>query len=55
MSGFSGHGFKFASVLGLGLAAAAMDASLRPALAAWAAGQAPPVPGILEALEQVSA
>lgn len=55
MSGFTGHGFKFASVLGLGLAAAAADASLRPALAAWAAGQAPAAEGLLDALEQVPA
>jgi glycine/D-amino acid oxidase-like deaminating enzyme len=41
MSGFSGHGFKFASILGLRLAAA-IDGEIAPeALTAWAAGQAP--------------
>jgi sarcosine oxidase subunit beta len=53
MSGFSGHGFKFAPVLGLGLAAAAADPSLLPALAPWAAGVAPPADGLLSALESV--
>lgn len=55
MSGFSGHGFKFAPVLGLGLAAAAADPALMPALPGWAAGEAPPVPGLLDALEGVPA
>lgn len=55
MSGFSGHGFKFAPVLGLGLAAAAADPALMPALAPWAAGEAPPAPGLLAALESVVA
>jgi sarcosine oxidase subunit beta len=55
MSGFSGHGFKFASVLGLGLAAAAADPALMQHLAPWAAGLAPPAPGLLAALETVPA
>jgi len=55
MSGFSGHGFKFGAVLGLALAAAAANAALRPALAAWAAGTAPPAPGLLSALERMPA
>lgn len=55
MSGFSGHGFKFAAVLGLGLAAAAAEPGLLPALSPWAAGQAPPAPGLLAALEAVPA
>ncbi len=55
MSGFSGHGFKFASVLGLGLAAAAAETGLMPHLAPWAAGQAAPAPGLLAALEEVPA
>jgi sarcosine oxidase subunit beta len=55
MSGFSGHGFKFGPVLGLAVAAAAADPSLRPALAPWAAGEAPPAPGLLAALESVAA
>lgn len=50
MSGFSGHGFKFGPVLGLGLAQAIRDPSLRPALAPWAAGQLPPPPGLLDGL-----
>jgi sarcosine oxidase subunit beta len=49
MSGFSGHGFKFAPLLGLGLAAAAADRATAPAIAAWAAGLAPPPPGLLPA------
>jgi hypothetical protein len=55
MSGFSGHGFKFAAVLGLGLGAAAADPALLPGLAPWAAGLVPPAPGLLAALERVSA
>jgi glycine/D-amino acid oxidase-like deaminating enzyme len=55
MSGFSGHGFKFASVLGIGLAAAVADPALLPHLAPWAAGAAPPAPGLLDALEGVPA
>ena len=55
MSGFSGHGFKFAPVLGLGLAAAASDPALLPALAPWAAGEAAPAPGLLAALEPLAA
>jgi sarcosine oxidase subunit beta len=50
MSGFSGHGFKFGPVLGLALARAASDAALHGALAAWAAGMAPPAPSLLDAL-----
>ena len=55
MSGFSGHGFKFAPLLGLALAAAASDPALMPALPAWAAGEASPARGLLAALEGVSA
>jgi sarcosine oxidase subunit beta len=47
MSGFSGHGFKFGAVLGLAMAAAAGNAGLAAMLPAWAAGQAPPPPGLL--------
>jgi sarcosine oxidase subunit beta len=52
MSGFSGHGFKFGPVLGLALARAVGDPSLHAPLAAWAAGAAPPAPGLLDALAQ---
>jgi glycine/D-amino acid oxidase-like deaminating enzyme len=55
MAGFSGHGFKFAPVLGLALAAAAADPALMPALPGWAAGEARPAPGLLDALEGVTA
>ncbi|WP_198371351.1 FAD-dependent oxidoreductase [Roseomonas rosulenta] len=55
MSGFSGHGFKFAPVLGLALAAATSDPTLMPTLAPWAAGEAAPAPGLLAALEPVAA
>lgn len=55
MSGFTGHGFKFGPVLGLALAAAASDPALLPTLTPWAAGQAPPVPGLLAALEGIAA
>lgn len=48
MSGFSGHGFKFAPLLGLALARAAGDAALAAALPAWAAGRVPPPPGLLD-------
>ncbi|MFM8614685.1 MAG: FAD-dependent oxidoreductase, partial [Alphaproteobacteria bacterium] len=51
MSGFSGHGFKFAPVLGLALAAAAEDNGLARALPGWAAGRDAPVPGLLAGLE----
>lgn len=49
MSGFSGHGFKFGALLGLALARAATEPGLAAALPAWAAGQAPPPPGLLDA------
>jgi len=52
MSGFSGHGFKFGPVLGIALARVALDPALRPALAPWAAGLAPPPPGLLADLVQ---
>ena len=55
MSGFSGHGFKFGPLLGLALAAAAADPALLPALVPWAAGEAPPAPGLLSALEGIPA
>lgn len=51
MSGFSGHGFKFGPVLGLALARAASDPALAAALPAWAAGAAPPPPGLLADLD----
>ena len=47
MSGFSGHGFKFAPLLGQALAKAADNPTLAAALPAWAAGMAPPPPGLL--------
>jgi sarcosine oxidase subunit beta len=47
MSGFSGHGFKFGPLLGLALARAACDGALAAGLPAWAAGEAPPPPGLL--------
>jgi sarcosine oxidase subunit beta len=50
MSGFSGHGFKFGALLGLALARAAGDPTLSRGLPAWAAGQAPPPPGLLDDL-----
>ncbi len=52
MSGFSGHGFKFGALLGLAVARAARDSSLAAALPQWAAGQAPPPPGLLADIEQ---
>ena len=52
MSGFSGHGFKFGALLGLALAQAARDPALAAALPAWAAGEAPPHPGLLADIEQ---
>ncbi|HYF09005.1 MAG TPA: FAD-dependent oxidoreductase [Acetobacteraceae bacterium] len=55
MTGFSGQGFKFAPLLGLALARAASDRALAPGLPAWAAGEAPPPPGLLDALESASA
>jgi glycine/D-amino acid oxidase-like deaminating enzyme len=51
MSGFSGHGFKFGPMLGLALARAARDPALASGLASWAAGLAPPPPGLLADLE----
>lgn len=53
MSGFSGHGFKFGALLGLALARAARDPALAALLPAWAAGEAPPPPGLLADIEQV--
>jgi sarcosine oxidase subunit beta len=47
LSGFSGHGFKFGPLLGLALARAAGDPALAAGLPAWAAGTAPPPPGLL--------
>ncbi len=41
MSGFSGHGFKFAPLLGLAVAAMAADPGRAPAATAWAAGLGP--------------
>ncbi|MBP0462665.1 FAD-dependent oxidoreductase [Roseomonas sp. PWR1] len=55
MSGFTGHGFKFAPLLGLGLAAAARDPALTTNLVPWAAGEAPPAPGLLAAIESIPA
>lgn len=48
MSGFSGHGFKFGSVLGQAVANAIMNPALRAALPDWAAGRSAPPPGLLE-------
>ncbi len=48
MSGFSGHGFKFASVLGQAVGNALTDSGLLPALPGWAAGHLAPVPGLLD-------
>ena len=47
MSGFSGHGFKFGPLLGLALARAARDPALAAGIGGWAAGEAPPPPGLL--------
>ncbi|MCS6931811.1 MAG: FAD-dependent oxidoreductase [Acetobacteraceae bacterium] len=47
MSGFSGHGFKFGPLLGLGVAVAATRPDRADAVTAWAAGLAPPPPGLL--------
>jgi sarcosine oxidase subunit beta len=55
MSGFSGHGFKFAPVLGLALARAARDPALAGPLAAWAAGEAPPAEGLLDDIREHAA
>lgn len=55
MSGFSGHGFKFAALLGLALAAAARDERLAGGLAPWAAGEAPAPDGLLADLQEVPA
>jgi sarcosine oxidase subunit beta len=55
MSGFTGHGFKFAPLLGLALAAAARDPALTTNLVPWAAGEAPPAPGLLAAIESIPA
>jgi glycine/D-amino acid oxidase-like deaminating enzyme len=55
MSGFTGHGFKFAPLLGLALAAAARDPALTSNLASWAAGEAAPAPGLLAAIEGIPA
>lgn len=52
MSGFSGHGFKFGPLLGLALARAALNPALAAALPGWAAGEAPPPPGLLADIEQ---
>jgi glycine/D-amino acid oxidase-like deaminating enzyme len=46
MSGFSGHGFKFGPLLGLALARAVANPNLAAGLPAWAAGLAPPPPGL---------
>jgi sarcosine oxidase subunit beta len=52
MGGFSGHGFKFGPLLGLALACAAGNATLARDLTAWAAGDAPPPPGLLADVTQ---
>jgi glycine/D-amino acid oxidase-like deaminating enzyme len=49
MSGFSGHGFKFAPLLGLAAAALASGRAEPGAVAAWAAGLSPPPQGLLAA------
>lgn len=48
MSGFSGHGFKFAPVLGQAVANALAEPRLLAALPDWAAGRAAPAPGLLQ-------
>ncbi len=55
MSGFSGHGFKFAALLGLALAAAARDERMGAGLAPWAAGEAAAPAGLLANLQEVPA
>ncbi|CAH0308968.1 FAD-dependent oxidoreductase [Roseomonas sp. CECT 9278] len=55
MSGFTGHGFKFAPVLGLAVAAALADPAVLSGLPAWAAGESRPAPGLLAALESLAA
>ena len=50
MTGFSGHGFKFGPLLGQALTMAQADPALAALLPAWAAGQAPPPPGLLGGL-----
>lgn len=52
MSGFSGHGFKFGALLGLAVARAVGNPALAPAVAPWAAGEAPPPPGLFADIEQ---
>jgi glycine/D-amino acid oxidase-like deaminating enzyme len=52
--GFSGHGFKFAPLLGLALAAAAEDTALARALPGWAAGRDAPALGLLAGLESTT-
>ena len=47
MGGFSGHGFKFGPQLGEALASAVANPALATLLPAWAAGLAPPPPGLL--------
>jgi sarcosine oxidase subunit beta len=49
MAGFSGHGFKFGPLLGEALARAVADPALAAGLPGWAAGLAPPPPGLLQA------
>ncbi len=49
MSGFSGHGFKFASVLGQAVANALANPHLLPALPGWAAGREFPPPDSIAA------
>ncbi len=55
LSGFSGHGFKFATLLGLALAAAARDERLAAGLAPWAAGESAAPDGLLADLQEVPA
>jgi glycine/D-amino acid oxidase-like deaminating enzyme len=52
MSGFSGHGFKFGALLGLAVARVVTNAALAAGVAPWAAGEAPPPPGLLADIEQ---
>lgn len=47
MGGFSGHGFKFAPLLGQALARAVAAPALAAGVPAWAAGLAPPPAGLL--------
>ena len=55
MTGFSGHGFKFGSLMGLAAAEALCDRERIPALTAWAAGRDLVGGFTVQALEKESA